>query len=131
MVSQNIQTMNYVTSVPEQMTVSSSCETDRDAALSGRIFHQVICAIALILAPVFLLVLFNGINVQKEYAMQSLRSEVMTMAKENDVMRLEVSKLEAPVRIQHIAEKELHMSLPLRVIHGEADPVVPAANKGR
>ena len=126
MVSQNIQTMNYVTSIPEHMTVSSSYEVDRDAALSGRIFHQVLWAIALILAPVFLLVLFNGINVQKEYAMQNLRSEVMTMAKENDVMRLE-----APVRIQQIAEKELQMSLPLRVIHGEADPAVPAANKGR
>ena len=130
MVSQNVQTMNYVASIPEHMTVSSYA-TDRDATLSGQIFRHVIWAIALILMPVFLLVLSNGINVQKEYAMQNLRSEVMTMAKENDVMRLEVSKLDAPVRVQQIAEKELHMSLPLRVIHGEADPAVPAENKGR
>ena len=44
--------------------------------------------------------------------MQRIRSEVMTMAKENAVDKLEVSRLEAPVRIQQIAEQKLKMSLP-------------------
>ncbi|MDY4877451.1 MAG: cell division protein FtsL, partial [Dialister sp.] len=85
----------------------------------------------MILFPVMLLVFLSGINIQEEYRMQRIRSEVMTMAKENAVDKLEVSRLEAPVRIQQIAEQKLKMSLPVRVVYGSADPAKPHPNKGR
>lgn len=78
-----------------------------------------------------LLVFLSGINIQEEYRMQRIRSEVMTMAKENAVDKLEVSRLEAPVRIQQIAEQKLKMSLPVRAVYGSADPAKPHPKKGR
>lgn len=85
----------------------------------------------MILFPVMLLVFLSGINIQEEYRMQRIRSEVMTMAKENAVDKLEVSRLEAPVRIQQIAEQKLKMSLPVRTVYGSADPAKPHPNKER
>ncbi len=128
MVSQNIQAMNYVTSMSEHAPVAT---VGRGAISSSRVFKHVFWTVILILIPVFLMVIFNSINVQKEYTMQGIRSDVMRMAKENDVMRLEVSKLEAPIRIQKIAETQLKMSLPLKAVYGGADPVTPERNKGR
>lgn len=129
MVSQNIQTIQYAETMPEEYSSSPAFEKNRT-------FANPLCKLGLqvfllISIPFILLAFFNGINTQKDYALQSLRSQVTTMAKENDVMKLEVSKLEAPVRIQQIAETKLHMHLPERTIYGEADPVIPEKNKGR
>lgn len=129
MVSQNIQTIQYAESMPEEVIDSRAFE--RNQVFANRFFHFCVWVVGLILVPVFLLAVFNGMNVQKEYELQGIRSQVITLSKENDVMKLEVSKLEAPVRIQQIAETQLKMSLPERTIYGEADPVIPDRNKGR
>ena len=51
------------------------------------------------------------------------RSAVMEMTKSNAVLKLEVSKLEAPVRIQKIAELNLGMRLPAHALYGHEDGV--------
>lgn len=129
MVSQNIQTIQYAESMPEEVVASRDFERNR--VFANRFFHFCVWVVVLILCPVFLLAVLNGMNVQKEYELQGIRSQVIALSKENDVMKLEVSKLEAPVRIQQIAETKLKMSLPERTIYGEADPVIPDRNKGR
>lgn len=126
---QEVQVMDYMPSMPE--SVAASRRIERERSDSSYFFHDVILGTLMILFPVMLLVFLNGINIQEEYRMQRIRSEVMTMAKENAVDKLEVSRLEAPVRIQQIAEQKLKMSLPVRAVYGSADPAKPHPNKGR
>lgn len=126
---QEVQVMDYMPSMPESVAASRRIEHEKSD--SSYFFHDVILGMLMILLPVMLLVFLNGINIQEEYRMQRIRSEVMTMAKENAVDKLEVSRLEAPVRIQQIAEQKLKMSLPVRAVYGSADPVMPHPNQGR
>ena len=137
---QEVQVMDYMPSMPGSVTASRRIERERSD--SSYFFHDIIWGTLMILFPVMLLVFLSGINIQEEYRMQRIRSEVMTMgrkrrcaamtmAKENAVDKLEVSRLEAPVRIQQIAEQKLKMSLPVRAVYGSADPAKPRPNKGR
>ena len=120
---QEVQVMDYMPSMPE--SVAAPRRIERERSDSSYFFHDVILGTLMILFPV------SGINIQEEYRMQRIRSEVMMMAKENAVDKLEVSRLEAPVRIQQIAEQKLKMSLPVRAVYGSADPAKPHPNKGR
>ena len=129
MISQNADAIGYISSIPEREAASP--RVLREGVASGAVFRNVIWVIGMILFPVALAVLLSGANAEEEYRMQGIRHEVMTMAKENAVMKLEVSRLEAPVRVQQIAETKLGMSLPLRAVYGGADPVVPDENRGR
>ena len=126
---QEVQVMDYMPSMPESVAVPRQIEHEKPD--SSIFFYDVILGILMLLFPVMLLVFLNGINIQEEYKMQRIRGEVMTMAKENAVDKLEVSRLEAPVRIQQIAEQKLKMSLPVRAVYGSADPAKPHPNKGR
>lgn len=126
---QEVQVMDYMPSMPESVVVPHRIE--REKSDSSYFFHDIILGTLMILFPVMLLVFLSGINIQEEYRMQRIRSEVMTMVKENAVDKLEVSRLEAPVRIQQIAEQKLKMSLPVRAVYGSADPAKPHPNKGR
>ena len=126
---QEVQVIDYMPSMPESVAASRWIERERSD--SSYFFHDIILGTLMILLPVMLLVFLSGINIQEEYRMQRIRSEVMTMAKENAVDKLEVSRLEAPVRIQQIAEQKLKMSLPVRAVYGSADPAKPHPNKGR
>lgn len=126
---QDVQVMGYMPSMPG--SVAAPRRIERERSDSSFFFHDIILGMLMILFPVMLLVFLSGINIQEEYRMQRIRSEVMTMAKENAVDKLEVSRLEAPVRIQQIAEQKLKMSLPVRTVYGSADPAKPHPNKGR
>ena len=126
---QEVQVMDYMPSMPESVVAPHRIE--REKSDSSYFFHDIILGTLMILFPVMLLVFLSGINIQEEYRMQRIRSEVMTMAKENAVDKLEVSRLEAPVRIQQIAEQKLKMSLPVRAVYGSADPAKLHPNKGR
>ena len=125
---QDVQVMGYMPSMSESVAPR---RIEHEKSDSSYFFHDVILGMLMILLPVMLLVFLNGINIQEEYRMQRIRSEVMTMAKENAVDKLEVSRLEAPVRIQQIAEQKLKMSLPVRAVYGSADPAKPHPNQGR
>ena len=125
---QDVQVMGYMPSMPESVAPR---RIEHEKSDSSYFFHDFILGMLMILLPVMLLVFLNGINIQEEYRMQRIRSEVMTMAKENAVDKLEVSRLEAPVRIQQIAEQKLKMSLPVRAVYGSADPAKPHPNQGR
>ena len=125
---QDVQVMGYMPSMPESVAPR---RIEHEKSDSSYFFHDVILGMLMILLPVMLLVFLNGINIQEEYRMQRIRSEVMTMAKENAVDKLDVFRLEAPVRIQQIAEQKLKMSLPVRAVYGSADPAKPHPNQGR
>ena len=64
---------------------------------------------------------FSGMNAQQEYKMQVLRSEVISIAKENATLQLDVAKLEAPARIQNIAETQLGMQVATSAIYGRME----------
>ena len=113
---QEVQVMDYMPSMPE--SVAASRRIERERSDSSYFFHDVILGTLMILFPVMLLVFLSGINIQEEYRMQRIRSEVMTMAKENAVDK-------------QIAEQKLKMSLPVRAVYGSADPAKPHPNKGR
>lgn len=126
MVSQNVQMMNYMSSMPGTAAIPREREESRERAEGQSLFHDVILGIALILLPFLVSTLLNSINVQAEYNMQQVRSEMMTLEKENSVLKLEVARLDAPVRIQKLAEKKLGMRLPVRNIYGSSEAAVVA-----
>ena len=89
-------------------------ERAKEEASSGSLIHHVVLGIIMILLPFMAATILHGFNVQAEYNMQQVRAEVMSLEKENSVLKLEVSRLDAPVRIQKIAETKLGMRLPSR-----------------
>lgn len=117
MITQTLQNVNYMNSMPADIAIPQREETESTRG----IFHNVILGILMILMPFMISTFLNSINVQSEYNMQRIRSEVMTLEKQNVVMKLEVTKLGAPVRIQKIAETKLGMNLPVRNIYGSSD----------
>lgn len=93
-------------------------ERAKEEASSGSLIHHVVLGIIMILLPFMAATILHGFNVQAEYNMQQVRAEVMSLEKENSVLKLEVSRLDAPVRIQKIAETKLGMRLPSRNVYG-------------
>ena len=78
-------------------------------------------SVSLLFIPVLALYFFSGMNAQQEYKMQVLRSEVISIAKENATLQLDVAKLEAPARIQNIAETQLGMQVATSAIYGRME----------
>lgn len=116
MISQNVQMMDYMASMPQDIAVPR--QREREESSSRSLFHNVILGIIMILMPFLASTILNGVNVQAEYHMQQVRAEVMNLEKENSVLKLEVSRLNAPVRIQKLAEIKLGMRLPVRNVYG-------------
>ena len=116
MISQNVQMMDYMASMPQDIAVPR--QREREESSSRSLFHNVILGIIMILMPFLASTILNGVNVQAEYHMQQVRAEVMNLEKENSVLKLEVSRLNAPVRIQKLAETKLGMRLPVHNVYG-------------
>ena len=106
MTSQNVNMMNYIS---ENVAVAG-----QSGVIERRNFYQVFI-------PVLALYFFSGMNAQQEYKMQVLRSEVISIAKENATLQLDVAKLEAPARIQNIAETQLGMQVATSAIYGRME----------
>ena len=106
MTSQNVNMMNYIS---ENVAVAG-----QSGVIERRNFYQVFISLSLLFIPVLALYL----NAQQEYKMQVLRSEVISIAKENATLQLDVAKLEAPARIQNIAETQLGMQVATSAIYG-------------
>lgn len=103
-------------SMPQDIAVPR--QREREESSSRSLFHNVILGIIMILMPFLASTILNGVNVQAEYHMQQVRAEVMNLEKENSVLKLEVSRLNAPVRIQKLAETKLGMRLPVCNVYG-------------
>lgn len=63
-------------------------------------------------------VFLSGLIAQENYEMQILRAQSITLEKQNETARLEISLLEAPQRIQSIAETKLGMVVPHYAVYG-------------
>lgn len=113
MTSQNVNMMNYIS---ENVAVAG-----QSGVIERRNFCQVFISLSLLFIPVLALYFFSGMNAQQEYKMQVLRSEVISIAKENATLQLDVAKLEAPARIQNIAETQLGMQVTTSAIYGRME----------
>lgn len=116
MTSQNVNMMNYIS---ENVAVAG-----QSGVIERRNFCQVFISLSLLFIPVLALYFFSGMNAQQEYKMQVLRSEVISIAKENATLQLDVAKLEAPARIQNIAETQLGMQVATSAIYGRMETEV-------
>ena len=84
---------------------------------------EFICVIAMLVGSSYLI---NGLMIQEEYHMAGLRTEIMSLERENDTHRMEVARLEAPARIEEIAEQDLGMVVPGKAVFGSADQTAHA-----
>lgn len=113
MLYQNAQMVRFGYTAAADYSVSDAGigrSSERDTLFSLQI-KRVFYAALMMIMPVVLMLFLQGINAQEEHVMLESRSAVMEMTKSNAVLKLEVSKLEAPVRIQKIAELNLGMRL--------------------
>jgi cell division protein FtsL len=119
--------------VSQEYTAQFSYAARADAAAAGRhlehararvyvsTFRQALGIVAMALFVVGVLYFLNGAMIQAEYEMSSLRTDIITLERENEVSRMEVAKLEAPARIEKIAETQLGMTLPEEAVYGKSD----------
>lgn len=87
MITQTLQNVNYINSMPADIVISQREENES----SRGIFHNVILGILMILMPFMISTFLNSVNVQSEYNMQRIRSEVMALERKNVVTKLEVT----------------------------------------
>ena len=67
------------------------------------------------------------------YDLVQIKSQAISLQRENELLRLDIAKLKSPQRIQYIATAELGMVLPQNVYRAEsiAENVQPNAEKGK
>ena len=67
------------------------------------------------------------------YDLVQIKSQAISMQRENELLRLDIAKLKSPQRIQFIATAELGMVMPQNVYRAESIPenVQPNAEKGK
>ena len=118
--------VNYLSSMSSGMTIPQ--EIEHKQKLTGSIFHDAVLGISMMLLPFLIGTFLNSVNVQAEYNMQQIRAEVMGMEKGNSILKLEVARLDAPVRIQKIAEKKLGMKFPVRNVYGASEKLTAAVH---
>ena len=126
MLSQDVEMLNY------SHTISNTyAEAGREIAVPAakpyiwsNLLSNMRFLLVTILAVLGVFYALNAYLVQQSYEMQRLRSDIIALEKSNEVMRLEVAKLESPLRIQHIAETRLGMHVPKHAIYGSHDTAV-------
>ncbi len=115
MLSQNVEMINYM-NASDSVIVSGRSKTEVSFAV-----HDFVLYLLVLLVPILVYYVFAAYNVQAEYRMQLVRAEVINLSKENAIRHLEVAKLEAPARIQKIAETELGMRVSTDAVYGSND----------
>ena len=67
------------------------------------------------------------------YALMNEKRQVQALQRENENLRVDIAKLEAPERIYTVATKQLGMVAPTYVLYGgqSSDPPKEAAHTGR
>jgi len=111
----------YMNPGADDAIFSGRSRTWGSARIRSRVLAPLWKIALMAVVPIFILLVFSGINAQSEYELQNLRSEVISLSKENATFRLEVAKLEAPARIQKVAVTELGMRVPEGVVYGRSD----------
>ena len=91
MTSQNVNMMNYIS---ENVAVAG-----QSGVIERRNFYQVFISLSLLFIPVLALYFFSGMNAQQEYKMQVLRSEVISIAKENATLQLDVAETQLGMQV--------------------------------
>ncbi len=122
MLSQDAEMLNYTRAVPRAYEMQAERAPRRVTASAPYSGYVGVLAVLL-----FLLGLFYGVNcyaAQQSYEMQVVRTDIISLEKQNEVMRLDVARLESPARIQRIAETELGMMVPQHAIYGSSDAYV-------
>lgn len=122
MTSQNINMINYISATQSMEAIKSQKLAD------GKVLYRILTGLLFVFVPMVVSCLFSGMNAQQEYEMQSLRAEVISIAKENAALQVDVAKLEAPARIQRIAETKLGMQVSTGAIYGRAESKVGPQN---
>lgn len=121
MLSQDAEMLNYTHAVPGYR-VYEKAKTKENTRVSAAILYASFKTVALVLVVLMSVFYFlSGYMAQRSYEMQTLRTEIMQLEKENETARLEVARLESPARIQAIAENELGMHVPQKAIYGSSD----------
>ena len=119
MISQDIRAINYrYIHAAAADTLAGQVRVEETEA---RFIHEIIVFLVIACMLLAFTYIFRGVNAQEEFATQNLRAEVMTLDKGNARLRLDVAKLEAPQRIQAIAEEKLGMTVPTGTIYGSRD----------
>lgn len=66
--------------------------------------------------------------IRSGYDLVQMKSQAVTLQKENELLRLDIAQLKSPQRIQNIASGELGMVIPKNVYCAENIPVVNQTN---
>lgn len=119
MLSQNVKMLNYSKSVSTSFDIPARVSASK--IKTSIAFSDIKMLLLILLVPLAVTYCFRLVNDQERYVMRNIRTEVIELAKENSRLKLEVARLEAPTRIQEIAEKNLGMEMPSTAIYGMSD----------
>ncbi len=116
----------YVSSERALPVATPKERQQRKLGIKGRLLLGVMPLMMLFAIPYFVNIFIE----HKGYEVQQIRTRIVQMNKENEVLRLEVGQLKAPGRIQRIAETELGMFIPSQALYGGGGAKRVAAKVG-
>ena len=102
----------------EVPSVKKKCLPKTDIALRVKCLTTVILVT---LAAVFLTVSSESI-IRAGYDLVQMKSQVIKLEKENELLQLDIAKLRSPQRIQNIATSQLGMVVPQNVYYAQSVP---------
>lgn len=119
MLSQNVKMLNYSKPVSSAFDVPAKVSVGKIKTSIN--FSDIKMLLLILLLPLAVTYCFRLVNDQERYVMRNIRTEVIELTRENAKLKLEVARLEAPTRIQKIAENDLGMEMPSTAIYGMND----------
>lgn len=119
MLSQNVKMLNYSKPVSSAFDVPAKVSVGKIKTSIN--FSDIKMLLLILLLPLAVTYCFRLVNDQERYVMRNIRTEVIELTRENAKLKLEVARLEAPTRIQKIAESDLGMEMPSTAIYGMND----------
>ncbi len=98
-----------------------------DIALRGKCLMTVL----LVAAVAVVVTVRSESIVRAGYELVQMKSQSLSLQKENELLRLEIARLKSPQRIQEIATVELGMVVPQHVYYAESFPADGQTNTGK
>ena len=91
----------------------------------------ILIPIGMIAAIAIATILITSWTYQKSGELMELKLQAQQLQRENEQLRVQISKLETPERIYTTATKQLGMVAPSRILYGNGEPSIIALMRGR
>lgn len=112
-------------------TVSAADDVHTADRRFGRRLAQTVSIVALIGFFILINIALSALKTNYTYTLVQEKNQVKQLQQENDNLRVDIAKLEAPEQVYQYATKKLGMVVPAQVLYGQSEKDKVAGHRAR